>query len=217
VLRRVLFDLRYRCGRPRWDTGITPPELVSFVEGEGTPAGRALDLGCGTGTNVAYLARRGWDAVGVDFSPQAIALGRRRARDAGVSERARFVVADATRLPDLGPPFDLALDMGCLHSVPAAGRARYAAGLAARLRVGATYLLYAFCPPDRLGIARSEVEALFADLALVSCVAGTGRPSAWYRFARADRSSRSPLRPHTPDRRSGRRGRPARNSAAGHR
>lgn len=191
MLRRVLFDLRYRFGRPRWDTGITPPELVSFV-GEGTPAGRAIDLGCGTGTNVVYLARHGWDAVGVDFSPHAIALASRRARDAGVRESARFVVADATRLPDLGPPFDLALDIGCLHSVPADGRAQYAAGLAARLRAGGTYLLYAFCPPDRFGIARSDVEALFADLALESYTLGTSKPSAWYRFARAGRIVRSP-------------------------
>jgi SAM-dependent methyltransferase len=190
VLRRLLFDLRYRFGRPRWDTGITPPEVVAFVETERRVPGRALDLGCGTGTNVAYLARHGWDAVGVDFSPHAIALARRRARDER-SEHARFVVADVTRLPDLGPPFDLALDMGCLHSIAAERRADYALGLGARLAPGGTYLLYAFCPPDRFGIARDEVERLFGGLELASYLEGTGRPSAWYRFVRAGPTSRT--------------------------
>lgn len=182
MLRRVLFELRYRFGRPRWDTGVTPPELVAFANAHA--AGRALDLGCGTGTNVVYLAQHGWDAVGVDFSPKAIGMAKRRARDAGVTGRARFLVADVTRLPDLGAPFDLALDMGCLHSVPAERRPDYARGLHARLAPGAAYLLYAFCPPDRYGIARDEVERLFAPLQLVSFVEGTGRPSAWYAFAR---------------------------------
>jgi SAM-dependent methyltransferase len=191
MLRRLLFDIRYRLGRPRWDTGITPPELVAFVETEGRSPGRALDLGCGTGTNVAYLARHGWEAYGVDFSPHAIALARRRAQGAGLDPEC-FRVADVTRLPDLGPPFDLALDMGCLHSIPADGRAAYAAGLVARLRPHATYLLYAFCPPDAYGIARADVERLFPDLALASFIPGTGRPSAWYRFVIADRSE--PLR-----------------------
>ncbi len=183
MLRRLRFDLLYRFGQPRWDTGITPPELRAYVEDEATPAGRALDLGCGTGTNVRYLARHGWDATGIDFVPRVVSLARRRAEREGLSDHARFLAADVTRLPDLGTPFDLALDIGCLHSVPADRRGDYARGLVARLRPGATYLLYAFCPPDRFGIPREEVERLFAPaLTLVWSEAGTGRPSAWYRF-----------------------------------
>jgi SAM-dependent methyltransferase len=182
MLRRISFDLRYRFGRPRWDTGVTPPELVAYADVHAP--GRALDLGCGTGTNVVYLARRGWDASGIDFSPKAIALAKRRAREAAVTERAHFLVADATRLPDLGAPFDLALDMGCLHSIPVERRDAYARGLLSRLAPGGTYLLYTFCPPDRYGIARDKVERLFGPLRLVSFAEGTGRPSAWYRFAR---------------------------------
>src|SRR5881296_1344749 len=49
--------------RPPWDTGITPPEVERFVASHAP--GRAIDLGCGTGTNAVYLARHGWSAVGV--------------------------------------------------------------------------------------------------------------------------------------------------------
>jgi cyclopropane fatty-acyl-phospholipid synthase-like methyltransferase len=182
VWRRLFFELLYRFGRPRWDTGVTPPELVDFVAR--TAAGRAVDLGCGTGTNAVYLAERGWDVVGVDFAALAVDRARRRARDAGVS-RVRFLRADVTELPDLGT-FDLAYDIGCLHAVPARRRPRYAAWVAASLRSGAAYLLYAFTPADGgPGIARHEVERLFANaFVLERFEEGTGRPSAWYRFAR---------------------------------
>jgi cyclopropane fatty-acyl-phospholipid synthase-like methyltransferase len=182
VWQRLFFELLYRSGRPRWDTGVTPPELVDHVGR--TPAGRAVDLGCGTGTNAVYLAERGWEVVGVDFSSLAVDRARRRAQDAGVS-RVRFLRADVTELPDLGT-FDLAYDIGCLHAVPARHRPRYAAWLAAALRSGATYLLYAFTPADRgPGIARAEAERQFADaFTLEQFEEGTGRPSAWYRFVR---------------------------------
>src|SRR5207237_6980241 len=103
--------------RPPWDTGITPPEVERFVASH--PPGRAIDLGCGTGTNAVYLARHGWSAVGVDFAGRAIAKARRRARDAGVS--CTFFVGDVAALEVPGA-VDLALAIGCLHSVAAAGR-----------------------------------------------------------------------------------------------
>ncbi len=180
--RRLFFELLYRFGRPRWDTGITPPELVEFVAR--TPARRAVDLGCGTGTNAVYLAEHGWEVIGVDFSSLAVDRARWRAQAAGVL-RVRFLRNDVTELPDLGT-FDLAYDIGCLHAVPSHRRPRYAAWLAASLRSGASYLLNAFTPSGGgPGITRPDVERLFAgSFALERFEEGTGRPSAWYRFAR---------------------------------
>jgi SAM-dependent methyltransferase len=181
VRQRLLFEVWYRLGRPPWDTGVTPPEIVALVEGR-TP-GRALDLGCGTGTNALYLARRGWDVVGVDFAQRAIDLAKRRAAGtAGV----RFLRGDVTDLPELGV-FDLAYDIGCLHAVPAERRPRYVASLARSLRPAAPYALYAFTDggAGRPGIAPADVERLFAeDFRLERYEEGTGRPSRWYFFAR---------------------------------
>jgi SAM-dependent methyltransferase len=160
---------------------VTPPELERFVSSH--PPGRALDLGCGTGTNVVYLARHGWTAVGVDFVGRAIAKARRRARDAGVS--CTFVVGDVTRLEVAGP-FDLALDIGCLHSITVAGRAGYAAGLARVVRSGGTYLLYAFAPGGpAVGLTADDVRQTLAhSFDVVDVEEGTGRPSAWYTLVR---------------------------------
>jgi SAM-dependent methyltransferase len=183
-MRRLFFSVWYWLPRrPPWDTGVTPPELERFVAS--TPPGRAIDLGCGTGTNVVYLARRGWTAVGVDFAGRAIAKARRRAREAGVSGQCEFFVGDVTRLFVSGP-FDLALDIGCLHSLPADARAAYVAGLGRVLRPGGTYLLYAFAPGGpAFGLTREDVRATFADaFDLLSVEEGKGRPSAWYTLRR---------------------------------
>ena len=181
-MRRILFSVWYWLpGRRRWDTGVTPPELERFVASH--PPGRALDVGCGTGTNVVYLARHRWEAVGVDFAGRAIAKARTRARNAGVS--CTFLVGDATRLAVAGP-FDLAFDLGCLHSIAVSGRAGYAAGLARAVRPGGTYLLYAFAPGGpTFGLTADDVRTTFGDaFDLVGVEEGTGRPSAWYTLVR---------------------------------
>jgi len=88
------FNLLYLLSRTPWDTGTTPPEVAALVEEGGLSPGRALDLGCGTGTNCIYLACHGWETVGVDFSAIAIRRARRKARRAGVN--CRFHRADVT-------------------------------------------------------------------------------------------------------------------------
>jgi SAM-dependent methyltransferase len=186
-VRRILFELWYWLPRrPPWDTGVTPPELERFVATH--RPGRAIDLGCGTGTNAVYLAKQGWSAVGVDFAARAIGKARRRAREAGVSSRCSFHVGDVTRLDSLAGPFDLALDIGCLHSLPVAERAAYAAGAARLVGSGGTYLLYAFAPGGRPGVpglTGDDVRTLFAESFDVAAVEeGTGWPSAWYTLAR---------------------------------
>lgn len=193
-MRRLTFGLWYWLpGQPPWDSGISPPELKAVVEGPAdNPAsrlrpGRALDLGCGTGTNVVYLAQHGWQAVGVDFAGRAIARARRKAQAASLAARCAFHRADVTDLSFLQPPFDLALDMGCLHSLDPAGRPRYAAGLGRLLRAGALYLLYAFKPggDGPRGLSEEEVLTVFqAAFRAVKIQQGTGRPSAWYTLER---------------------------------
>lgn len=195
VFRRFHFAWRYLTGNAPWDTNTTPPEVIDLVEVERFPPGRALDLGCGTGTNAIYLARHGWQVVGIDFVAQAIRAARRKARRAGVARQARFVRADITRLAELSlpGPFDLALDIGCGHSLPASALPAYADALAGLVRSGGIFMTYMFRPTAErpLGLEPAAVEQLFAphfDLVWTSLgedVAADAR-SAWYRFERND-------------------------------
>jgi len=167
ALDRILYRLAYRLGTPRWDTGGPQPELEQLVRGR-APA-RALDLGCGTGADAVYLAGHGWQTTGVDFAPEAIAAARKKAADAGVD--AAFVVGDASRLADAGVrgPFDLLLDIGCYHTIPASRRDAYVAGAAGAARPGADFYLAGIADPARLwrllgahGIGDDEIKSRFA-------------------------------------------------------
>ncbi len=135
MLRRLNFSLWYFV-RPPWDSGISPPELMDFIAGN--PASRAIDLGCGTGTNVVTLAQHGWQVTGVDFAPLAIQIAKRKARNAKVE--ASLFVGDVTVLKGISGPFDLALDMGCFHGI--ADRRAYLAELRRVLASGGHWLMY---------------------------------------------------------------------------
>ncbi len=184
-LRRWLFNLWYY-RRPPWDTGVSPPELMSVIASR--PPGRALDLGCGTGTNVITLAQHGWQVVGVDFAPRAIRLAQRKARHAGV--QADFHVGDVTQLDWLDGPFDLILDMGCYHSLNREERARYREHVARLLADDGVYLLYVFfkeAGQSGPGLLPNDVDEFAPSLHLVQRQDGSERgrrPSAWLTFTR---------------------------------
>jgi SAM-dependent methyltransferase len=184
------YELMYLVGFKPWDTGVTPPELVALVEGPGAlPPGRALELGCGTGTNAIYLASHGWEVTAIDAVGRPLRAARRRALAAGVSPR--FVRGDVTRLPDLGVGggFTLVFDLGCLHGTPHQRRDAYAAGITAAAAPGATFLLFAFAEgamPGAPGVSAGRLQALLPGWELRDATAGTDRVRAtWYRFERA--------------------------------
>jgi len=182
-----MYDLMYRFSKPNWERDVVPPQVASLVEKNGGQ-GRALDLGCGTGTHSIYLAQHGFAVVGVDFSPKAIAMARDKARQAGAA--VDFRTGDVTRLEFLLEPFDVVLDIGCFHGLDAAGRARYAEHLARLSRSGGTFLLWAFDLSSHLGIAVAPEQAqqYFAPHFVVSRIEHDlfqQRASIWYWFSRS--------------------------------
>jgi cyclopropane fatty-acyl-phospholipid synthase-like methyltransferase len=139
----------YRIGAP-WD-GPPRPELVTLVErGVLTPAqlapGRAVDLGCGTGATVIYLAQHGFDSTGIDFSAIALRTARKRASAVGMDRQIRFVEGDltASEIPSVEGPFDLLVDYGTLDDLDPAGRRAMATLISNLARPGALFLLWCF-------------------------------------------------------------------------
>jgi len=129
---------RYVDGFLPWDTGRPADHLVDLVEGGAVPVGRALEVGCGTGTNALWLAGRGYDVVAVDLAPAAIDQARAKAAGA---PRCRFEVLDFLAAEPPGGPFDLVFDRGCFHVFDDGDvRARFAARVAAALAPGGVWL-----------------------------------------------------------------------------
>jgi cyclopropane fatty-acyl-phospholipid synthase-like methyltransferase len=184
------YEFLYRFSKPRWDSGVTPPDVVAEVARRQGQPGRALDLGCGTGTNSIYLAQHGFQVIGVDFSLKAIEMARQKARQAGVV--IDFYINDVTRLDFIREPFDLILDIGCFHNLGPAERARYAENLTRLTCPGGLFMLYAFGPRSsgwrKLGIAEEQVKATFTpQFAAQRIDHGEDHgqlASAWYWFER---------------------------------
>lgn len=165
---------------------MSPPEVLSFIDNH--TAGRAIDLGCGTGTNVISLAQRQWRVTGIDFSSRAIRIARRRLQAANV--KATLCVGDVTHMEQIVGPFDLALDLGCFHGLE--DREAYLSSLDRVLAPAGHWLLYGFFRtasaargPGLDGQALLSIQSHAFDLiSRADGVDRRGRASAWMLFQR---------------------------------
>lgn len=98
------WEERYAGEEKIW-SGNPNPQLVAEVTGL-TP-GRALDVGCGEGGDVTWLAQHGWRVTGADFAANGLERAARHASEAGVSERVDWWQVDARAFDANGRIFDL--------------------------------------------------------------------------------------------------------------
>jgi len=127
------------------------------------PGDRVIDLGCGTGEDAVWLARRGIAVTAVDASTAMLEVARRKAEAAGVADRIEFVLMDLNGIQDAvdgmnrpigpstdrpktaGPLWDGALaDFGVLNCI--ADRRALAAALARWVRPGGHVVLVPMGP-----------------------------------------------------------------------
>lgn len=90
---------------------------------------------------MAFLARHGWQATGVDFSAAAIDKAATAAADVS---GARFIEGDVTKLTEQGitGPFDVIIDNGCYHSLSEDGKRALARELAAVAKPGGLLVMW---------------------------------------------------------------------------
>lgn len=107
------WDRIYIDGEMRWDTGQPDQYLPSVIDQYRIKPGKALEIGCGTGTNSIWLAGQGFEVTGLDISQTAIGMAESKAATAGVE--CNFLVADILADSIAGAPFNFVYDRGCLH------------------------------------------------------------------------------------------------------
>lgn len=87
-----------------------------LLKGRVVPSMRVLDAGCGTGRNLVYLLRSGFEVFGVDESIAAVAQTRRLAAKLAphlAEDNFRTELVERMSFPDAG--FDVVLSSAVLH------------------------------------------------------------------------------------------------------
>lgn len=108
------FESRYQSGDLPWDIKRPDKNLVEAVHKFDIKPGNALDVGCGTGDNVFWLAQQGFDVTGVDIAPEAINMAIAKRKE--IELDASFLTLDFITENIQDNLFDFIFDRGCFHT-----------------------------------------------------------------------------------------------------
>jgi SAM-dependent methyltransferase len=106
------WDLRYGARFAPWDAGRVPAQLRSLVAST-AGARKVLVPGCGSAWDVRFLAESGWDVLGIDFSPEALAAARPI-----LGQHAGHVRLHDFFAPIAEAPFDIVYERAFLCALP---------------------------------------------------------------------------------------------------
>jgi ubiquinone/menaquinone biosynthesis C-methylase UbiE len=121
------WDEDYRTKSTPWDIGEPDGEIINLVE-DGTlkRSCKVLEVGCGTGNDAIYLAKKGFEVVGIDLSSSAIQRAKEKAKREKVDSRCQFYNADVLDLSFLKETkFDFVLDRTCFGSIDSSKREKF--------------------------------------------------------------------------------------------
>ena len=124
-----------------------PPNAHLTAEIGDLRPGRALDAGCGHGSDTLWLAARGWEVTAVDFAATALAPARSTAEAMGpdVAGRVDWVEADLASWTPQPGHYDL---VACLYVHVAGSVEEMVRRMGAGVAPGGTLLLVGHRPVD---------------------------------------------------------------------
>lgn len=145
------------------EMGKYPAEsLIRFIArnfyGKDRKAVKILEIGCGGGANVWYMAKEGFDVYGIDGSETAVKRAFSRVKDEGLS--ADLKTGDAEKLPYKDGYFDAVIDVECLYSNPGKGAEKIIAEVKRVLKKGGLFYSRTFADGMYTGSSREELGKL---------------------------------------------------------
>lgn len=189
---RLFYEFLYRYSKAPWDTGPRS-ELVELVNNNIIAPARAIDLGCGTGSNAIFLAQHGFDVTGLDFASSAIAKAKEKAKSAGVD--VSFIVDDLTDLGEIEGSFDLLVDYGVFDDLSPEDRRKYVKTVLTVSHSGTKFLLWSFewkllwwerflvrlLPFAHMALEPGEVDQYFGEHFKIERISGAANLRGWPR------------------------------------
>lgn len=126
---RASWEQRYAGGELPWDSGKVDIHLGGVLERNNIEPGKALEIGCGTGTNTVWLAQQGFEMTGIDMAQNAIARAEAKIAAAGVD--GKLFAADFLTDDISGAPYKFVYDRGAFHVLDTAEeQSRFASRIA---------------------------------------------------------------------------------------
>jgi 2-polyprenyl-3-methyl-5-hydroxy-6-metoxy-1,4-benzoquinol methylase len=136
------------------------PNAQLVAEASRLTPGTALDVGCGEGGDVVWLAQQGWRVTGADFSANGLARAARHAEEAGVADRTDWWQVDARTFEAGGRSYDL-VTTHFLHP-PDGGMVDVAGRLARAVAPGGHLLVVGHAPSEVFTqLSESHRRAMF--------------------------------------------------------
>ncbi len=133
--RKQEFEERYESGTTPWELNRPDSHLVHIIEKERVQPCKALEIGCGTGSNAIWLRNRGFEVTAMDFSELAIEKAKEKAGQEGAD--IQFLVNDFLLEKKALPEFEFIFDRGCFHAFDdKKDRKTFAKNAAGRLKQG---------------------------------------------------------------------------------
>jgi SAM-dependent methyltransferase len=165
-LNPLYWEERYQIGTDRWDLGQPAPPLIDLLESAAAPPpGKMIVLGSGRGHDALWFASRGFEVMGVDFAPSAIASATTTAQANRLA--AQFLQRDIFDLiPEFAHKFDYVLEHTCFCAIALEQRSAYVKLVHDLLRPGGELiaLFWAHSRPGGppFGTNPTEITQLFA-------------------------------------------------------
>ena len=141
----------YRRGHVVWDPGPYDGNLPFVLKEFGIQTCRILDVGCGTGNSLVWLASKGFQCTGIDLAPTAIRTAEKSARRE--AQLCEWICGsfpdDMVRTKEYIDSFEVVLDRGCLQHLIYSDRQRmrFVEGITRVLEPGG--LWYSLTPSSR--------------------------------------------------------------------
>ena len=158
-----VYDAAY-AGVPNWDIGRPQRAFLELLDA-GLVRSPVLDVGCGTGELALFLARQGFDVLGIDLSTLAIQQATEKARYRRIP--AHFLVWDALDIGELrakGLQFQTVLDSAMFHVLGDLERTVFIEGLGDVVQSGGLYCVLGDARTDRrsiYGLTPAELRRRF--------------------------------------------------------
>jgi len=171
-----------------WELGKPRSVLVDLIKSKKViPKGKALDMCCGLGTNTIYLAKAGFETIGIDISKTAVGYARKKSLEAGVD--IKFYAGTFLHLPFEDGEFDFVFDMGCFHHVLPEDREKFIRGVHRVLKKEGHYFMVCFSNKNGAAwnhFSKKDIIAIFShyfdiiDIDHFSSVEGNGYTRFFY-------------------------------------